>query len=139
MFEPWTHYVWSKTGIFFFSRHGQPPLGLWLCTLQCEWINILLRTPSIWFLLDRNALRLSLHLPESVVREIQKTKRSVIVLFLNLLPVASLRLSSVYMCVQFVFSAAALHFLVRWISRLIAMWSKGDSLLAFLLWEQPWP
>ena len=34
------------------------------------------------FLLDRNALRLSLHLAESVVREIQKTKRSVIVLFL---------------------------------------------------------
>ena len=33
------------------------------------------------FLLDRNALRFSLHLAESVVREIQKTKRSVIVNF----------------------------------------------------------
>ena len=59
------------------------------------------------FLLDRNALRLSLHLAESVVREIQKTKRSVIVLFYLLL-VASLRFSLVYLCVQFVFSAAAL-------------------------------
>ena len=54
-------------------------------------MNILLRTPSIWFLLDRNALRFSLHMAESVVREIQKTKRSVIVLFFNLVLVASLR------------------------------------------------
>ena len=84
MFKPWTQYVWSKSGIlFFFSRHAQPPLGLWLRTLQCEWINTLVRTPSIWFLLDRKALCFSLHLAESVVREIQKTKRSVIVFFLS--------------------------------------------------------
>ena len=44
---------------FFFSRHAQPPLALWLRALQCEWINILLRTLSIWFMLDRNALRFS--------------------------------------------------------------------------------
>ena len=75
VFKPWTQYVWSKSGIlFFFSRHAQPPLGLWLRTLQCEWINILLRTLSIWFLLDHNALRFSLHLAESVLKEIQKTK-----------------------------------------------------------------
>ena len=55
MFKPWTKYVWSKSG----SRHAQPPLGFWLRALQCEWINILLRTPSIWFLLDSNALRFS--------------------------------------------------------------------------------
>ena len=103
-----------------FSRHAQPPLGLWLPTLQYEWINILLRTPSIWFLLDRNALRFSLHLSESAVKEIQKTKRSVIVHFFYLL-VASLRFSLVSLCVHFVFSAAALHFLVRWMSRLIAL------------------
>ena len=66
MFEPWTHYVWSKTWIFFSRDMGN------LCTLQCEWINILPRTPSIWFLLDRNVLRLQLHLAESVVRETQK-------------------------------------------------------------------
>ena len=83
MFKPWTQYVWSKSETFFFSRRAQPPLGLWFRTLQCEWINILLRTPSIWLLLDRNALRFSLHMAESVVREIQKTKRSVIVLFLS--------------------------------------------------------
>ena len=128
-------------GFFFFSRHAQPPQGLWLCTLQCEWINILLRTRSIWFLLDRNALRFSLHMAESVVREIQKTKRSVIVLFFYLLLVTSLRsqFSLVYLCIQFVFSAAALHFLVRW----IALWSKDVYIrsLHFFCENQPepWP
>ena len=108
---------------FFFSRHAQPPLGLWLRTLQCEWINILLRTLSIWFLLDHNALRFSLHLAESVLKEIQKTNAAWL-LFSYLLLVGRLRFSLVYLCVSFVFSAAALHFLVRWI-RLIALWSKG--------------
>ena len=103
-----------------FSRHAQPPLGLWLPTLQCEWINILLRTPSIWFLLARNALRFSLHLAKSVVRKIQKTKRSVIVHFFIFLKRLS-KLSLVSLCVHFVFFAAALHFFVRWISRLIAL------------------
>ena len=120
IFEPWTQYVWSKSGILFFSRHTQPPLGLWLPTLQCEWINILLRTPSIWFLLARNALRFSLHLAKSVVRKIQKTKRSVIVHFFIFLKRLS-KLSLVSLCVHFVFFAAALHFFVRWISRLIAL------------------
>ena len=78
-------------GLFLFLATWATSLWLRLCTLQCEWMNILLRTPSIWFLLDRNALRFSLHMAESVVREIQKTKRSVIVLFFNLLLVASLR------------------------------------------------
>ena len=84
MFKPWTQYVWSKSGIlFFFSRHAQPPLGLWLRTLQCEWINILLRTLSIWFLLDHNALRFSLHLAESVLKEIQKTNAEWLFFFLS--------------------------------------------------------
>ena len=118
--------MWSKTGIFFFSRHAQPPLGLWLCALQCEWINILLRTLSIWFLLDRNAPRFSVHLDESVVREIQKTKSSVIVLFLTSSCSESQNIFClVYLCVQFAFSAAALHFLVRWISKIIALLSQG--------------
>ena len=89
MFEPWTHYVWSKTGFFFSRDMGN------LCTLQCEWINILPRTPSIWFLLDRNVLRLQLHLAESVVRETQKTKRSKFVIFFNLLLVANVYVCSV--------------------------------------------
>ena len=132
--------------LFFFSRHAQLSLGLWLRALQCEWINILLRTPSIWFLLDRNGLRFSLHMDESVVREIQKPKRSMIVLFFfNLLLVASLRsqFSLVYLCVQFVFSATALHFLVRWISRLIALWSKGVYIPSLHFFcennPEPWP
>ena len=99
MFKPWTQYVWSKSGIlFFFSRHAQPPLGLWLRTLQCEWINILLRTLSIWFLLDHNALRFSLHLAESVLKEIQKTN-AVWLFFFYLLLVTRLRFSLVYLCV----------------------------------------
>ena len=60
----------------FLTTCVQPPLGLWLRTLQCEWINILLRTLSIWFLLDHNALRFSLHLAESVLKEIQKTNEA---------------------------------------------------------------
>ena len=94
----------TKSGTPFFSRHAQPPLGLWLRALQCGWINILLRIPSIWFLLDRNAMRFSF-----CCKGIQKTKRSVIVLFYLLL-VASLRFSLVYLFIQFVFSATALHF-----------------------------
>ena len=102
-------------------------------------MNILLRTPSIWFLLDRNALRFSLHLAESAVKEIQKTKRSVI--FFYLLLVASLRFSLVYLCAQFVFSATALHFLVRWMSRLIALWCVYIPSLHFFCENnpQPWP
>ena len=139
MFKPWTQYVWSKSGIlfffFFFSRHAQPPLGLWLRTLQCEWVNILLRTLSICFLLDHNALRFSLHLAKSV----QKTN-AVWLFFFYLLLVARLRFSLVYLCVSFVFSVAALDFLVRWI-RLIALWSKGiyiPSLHFFCENWQPW-
>ena len=49
---------------------------------------------------------------KSVVRKIEKTKRSVIVHFFYLL-VATLRFSLVPLCVHFVFSAAALHFFVR--------------------------
>ena len=48
------------------------------------WVNKYSAKDSVylhWFLLDRNPLRFSLHMAESVVREIQKTKRSVIVLF----------------------------------------------------------
>ena len=83
---------------FFFSRHAQPPLGLWLRTLQCEWINILLRTLSIWFLLNHNALRFSLHLAESVLKEIQKTN-AVWLFFFYLLLVTRLRFSLEYLCV----------------------------------------
>ena len=122
----------------------QPSLWLRHCTLECEWINILLRTPSVWFLLDRNALRFSLHKAEFVVREIQKTKRSMIVLFFNLLLVASLRSQfSLVDLGQFVFSASALHFLVRWISRLIALWSKGVYIPSLHFVSEnnhdPWP
>ena len=47
-----------------------------------------------------------------------------------LLTVAGLRFSLVYLCVQFVFSAAALHCSV--------VWRRFYSLLAFLLREKPW-
>ena len=43
-----------------------------------------------------------------------------------------------FLCVQFLFSAAAIHFLVRWISRLIALWSQGFNIpsLDFFSWEE---
>ena len=92
MFKPWTQYVWSKSGIlFFFARHAQPPLGLWLRTLQCKW------TLSIWFLLDHNAVRFSLHLAECL-KEIQKTN-VVWLFFIYLLFAARIRFSLVYLCV----------------------------------------
>ena len=50
---------------------------------------------------------------------------NVIVLFLISFFVARLRFSLVYLCVQFVSSAAALHFLVKWISSFIAPSSQG--------------
>ena len=133
--------MWSKTEIFFFSRKAQPPLKLWLRTLQCEWINILPRTPTIWFLLDSNALRLSLHLARICCKgnpEINQAQCGCS--FFYLLLVASLRFGLVYVCVQFVFSAAAPHFLVRWISRFYSLCGvrRLYSVLAFLLWEQPW-
>ena len=121
---------------FFFSRHAQPPLGLWLRALQCAWINILLRTPSIWFMLDRNALRFSFCCKGNPENQAQW------LFFFYLLLVASLRFSLVYLCIQFVFSATALHFLVRWISRLIALWSKGvynPSLHFFFCEKNPEP
>ena len=103
-----------KLRFFFLSCDSSNPLnfGLWLRTLQyIKWIDsIMLRASSIWFLLDLNALRFSLPaLTDSVAREFQKTKR--IVIFLNLVYVASLRFSLVFLCVQFLFSAAALHLL----------------------------
>ena len=49
-------------------------------------------------LLDHNALRFSLHLAEFFLKEIQKTKRIVIILFYLLL-VARLRFSLLYLCV----------------------------------------
>ena len=134
MFKPWTQYVWSKSG----SRHAQPPLGLWLRALQCEWVNILLRTPPIWFFLDRNALCFSFCCKRNRENQAQCDCS-----FFYLLLLASLRFSLVYLCIQFVFSATALPFLVRWISRLIALWSKGAYIPSLHFFceknPEPWP
>ena len=66
------------------------------------WVNKYSAKDSvIWFLLDHNALRFSLYLAESVLKEIQKTKNatpcdcSLFYLFL----VTRLRSSLVYLCV----------------------------------------
>ena len=83
MFKPWTQCVIEIRDSFFFLRRGQSPLRLWLRTLQCEWILNAKESVYLVFAIDRNTLRFSLHLAESVVREIQKTKRCVIVLFLS--------------------------------------------------------
>ena len=65
-------------------------------------------------------------------------------LMVNNLLLASLRsqFSLVYLC-QFVFSASVLHFLVRWISRLISLWSKGVYIPSLHFFceniPEPWP
>ena len=60
-------------------------------------------------MLDRNALRFSFCCKGNPENQAQS---SVIVLF-NFLLVESLRFSLVYLCIQFVYTATALHFLVR--------------------------
>ena len=60
-----------------------------------------------------------------------------------LLIIIAQSLSLVYLCVQFVFTAAPLHFLVRWISRLISLWSKGVYIPSLHFFceniPEPWP
>ena len=86
---------------FFLSQHAQPPLGLWLHTSQCEWINILLRTLLFDFCLIITGLRFSLHRAEYVLKEIQKTKNATQCdcSFFYLPLVTRLRFSLVYLCV----------------------------------------
>ena len=102
MFKPWTQYVWSKSGILFFF--------LTTCAtsfrIMTPYFTMLVNKYStkefvyLVLLLDHNALRFSLHLAEFVLKEIQKTKRSVIVLFLSSSwIVARLRFSLLYLCV----------------------------------------
>ena len=120
MFKPWKQYVWSKSGSLFFflatcatSFRIMPPYFT-------TWVNnILLRTPSMWFLRKGN--------PENQAQGD--------CLFFYLLLVASLRFSLVYLCIQFACDSP--HFLVWWISRLIALWSKGVYIPSLhFLW--PW-
>ena len=126
-------------GLFFF---------LATCATSCRimtrcfttWVNEYpATTPSIWFLLDRNALRFSFCCKGNPENQAQCDCS----FFFYLLLVASLRFSLVYLCMQFVFSATALHFLVRWISRLIALWSKGVYIPSLHFFcennPEPWP
>ena len=102
MLKPWTQYVWSKSGILFFLlRHAQPPLGLWLHTLQYKWINILLRTLLFGFLLDHNALRFHYTWPNLFERKSRKPKNATQCdrSFFYVVLVARLRFSLVYLCV----------------------------------------
>ena len=130
-------------GSFFFSRHMRNLLYDYDSLLY--WVkHILLRTPSIWFLVDCNARSALFITPGRICckgnpENQAQCDRSLLYLLL----VASLRFSLVYLCVQFAFSAAALHFLVRWISRLIALWSKGVYIPSLHFFcennPEPWP
>ena len=84
----------------------------------------------IWFLLDRNALRFSLHRWQILLLGKYSKPGAVwsFFFFFNFLFVASLRCSLVYLCVQVLFSVAVLHLLVKWISGL-----KGQSQLMQML------
>ena len=68
---------------FFFSRDMRSLLKDYDSVLLTMWVNKYSSKDSVYLVFARsyNALRFSLHMAESVVREIQKTKRSVIVLF----------------------------------------------------------
>ena len=49
----------------------------------------------------------------------------------------------IFYILQFEFSVTALHFLIRWMSRLIALWSKGIYIPSFHFFcennPEPWP
>ena len=81
IFKPWTQYAWSKSGILFFLATCATSFRI-MTPYFTMWVKKYSAKDSVcWFLLARNALRFSLHLAKSVVRKIQKTKRSVIVHF----------------------------------------------------------
>ena len=87
----------------------------------------------IWFLLDGNALRFSLHRwPILLLGKYSKPggvwSFFFVFFFFNVLFVLSLRCSLVYLCVKVLFSVAVLHLLVKWISSL-----KGHSHLMYTL------
>ena len=103
-----------KLGCFFFLR---------------IWVNKYDASDSVYFCLC---------LADSVAREIQKTKRILIVLFCLL--VASLRFSLMYPCVQFVVffgSPTVIGKMNNEINRSVAS-RRLYFLLSFLLWELPW-
>ena len=63
MFKPWTQYVWSKWGTLFFFLSTCATSFRIMTPCFTMWVNkYSAKTPSIWFLLDRNALRFSLHM-----------------------------------------------------------------------------
>ena len=76
-----------------------------------------------------NSVYFCLCLADSVAREIQKTKRILIVLFCLL--VASLRFSLMYPCVQFVVFFGSPTVIGKIIMRLIALWPKDVYISSF--------
>ena len=101
---PWTG-IQLKLWFFkiLFLRLAQLSFRLWLLSLPYDWINIPPSTPSIWFLSDRifcvfispARLRSADWNPENQAYE----QRSVTVLFLRLLLVASLKFNLVHLWV----------------------------------------
>ena len=122
----------QKLGSFFFlscdTRNLLSCIIPYNMTEEILFLRVLL---IIWFLLDRNALRFSLHRwPILLLGKYSKPGAvwSFFFFFLNFLFVASLRCSLVYLCVQVLFSVTVLHLLVKWISGL-----KGHSQLMHML------
>ena len=75
MFKPWTQYVWSKTGILFF-------LPTLVTSFQIFCLGL---RPFDFYYKDGNAPRFSLHLDDSVVREIRPENQVHWLFFLLLL------------------------------------------------------
>ena len=126
MLKPWTQYVWSKSGILFFFLATCATFFRIMTPYFTGKKYSAKDSVYIWFLVDCNARSALFITPGRICcKGNPKNQAQCDRSLLYLLLVASLRFSLVYLCVQFAFSAAALHFLVRWISRLIALWSKG--------------
>ena len=75
MFKPWTQCVIEVRDSFFFLTTCVTSFRI-MTPYFTMWVNkySAIRTLSIWFLLDHNALRFLLHLAESVLKEIKSRK-----------------------------------------------------------------
>ena len=135
--------MWSKSGILFFVATYLTSFRM-MTLYFTMWVNKYSAKVSVYLFFARSQ-RSAFFITHGQIYSKGNQARCDCSFFFNLLLVASLRVqfSLVYLCVQFVFSAAALHFLVRWISRLIALWSKGVYIPSLHFFcennPEPWP
>ena len=140
MFKPWTQ------GILFFSHDMCTSFRI-MTPYFTMWANKYSAMESVYLVFARS-WRSALFIITGRIcckENPENQECAVWLFFFYLLLVASLRFSLLYMylCVQFVFSAAALHFLIRWIRRLITLRCKGVYIPSLHFFcennPEPWP